>query len=77
MLGFPTFVSAATAINHLNNDAIGLRDVEQSRDNTVTAAGMVVGVALMSMSIEGVITAMRFCTNSDAIAFVVSCFLMS
>lgn len=67
-------MSAATAINHLNDDSVILRSVEVSRDITVTAAGMVVGVALVSMSIEGVITAMRFFTNSDAIAFVVSCF---
>ena len=72
MLVFSTFVSAATAINHLNDDAVSLRYVEQTRDNTVTAAGMVVGVALVSMLIEGVITAMRCCTNSGVVAFVVS-----
>ena len=72
-MGFPTFVCAATAINHLNDDALILRDVEQSRDNNVTAAWMVVGVALVSMLIEGVITAMRFCRrNRVVIATVVS-----
>lgn len=71
-MGFPTFVCAATAVNHLNGDALILQDVEQSRDNNVTAAWMVVGVALVSMSIEGVITAMRFCTKSRVIATVVS-----
>ena len=71
-MGFPTFVCAATAVNHLNDDALILQDVEQSRDNNVTAAGMVVGVALVSMSIEGVITAMRFCRRNHVIAIVVS-----
>ena len=72
-MGFPTFVCAATAINHLNDDAISLRDVEQSRDDNVTAAWMVVGVALVSMLIEGVITAMRYRRrNCVVIATVVS-----
>ena len=64
---------AATAVSHLNDDALILRDMEQSRDNNVTAAGMVVGVALVSMLIEGVITAMCFCRrNRVVIATVVS-----
>ena len=46
--------------------------MEQSRDNTVIAAGMVVGVALVSMLIEGVITVMRFFTKCDVIALLVS-----
>ena len=75
-MGFPTFVCAATAVNHLNGDAVILRDVEQSRDNTVTAAGMVVGVSLVSMLIEGVITVMRLC-RSCMIATVVSINLYS
>ena len=71
-MGFPTFVCAAIAVSHLNGDSVILQDVEQSSDSNVTAAGMLVGVALMSMSIEGVITAMRFCTKSCVIAIVVS-----
>ena len=76
-MGIPTIVCAAIAVNHLNGDAIILRDVEQSRDNTVTAAGMVVGVALVSMLIEGVITVMRLCRRSCVIATVVSINLYS
>ena len=72
MLGLPTFVCAAVAVGNLNANATNLRDVEQSRDNTVTAAGMLVGVALVSMLIEGVMTAMCFCTKGGVIAFVVS-----
>ena len=68
---------AAIAVNHLNGDALILRDVEQSRDNNVTAAWMVVGVALVSMFIEGVITAIRFCRRSRVIATVVSINLYS
>ena len=72
-MGFPTFVCAAIAVSHLNDDALILRGVEQSRDNNVTATGMVVGVALVSMLIEGVITAMCFCRrNRVVIATVVS-----
>ena len=72
-MGFPTFVCAAIAVSHLNDDALILRDVEQSRDNNITATGMVVGVALVSMLIEGVITAMCFCRrNRVVIATVVS-----
>ena len=71
-MGIPTIVCAAIAVIRLNSDAIILRDVEQSRDNTVTAAGMVVGVALVSMLIEGVITVMRFCRRNCVIATVVS-----
>ena len=75
-MGFPTFVCAATAINHLNDDALILQDVEQSRDNNVTAAWMVVGVALVSILIEGVITAMRFRRrNRVVITTVVSIFI--
>lgn len=46
--------------------------MEQSRDKTITAAGMVVGVALVSTLIEGVITVMRFCAKVDVIALLVS-----
>ena len=76
-MAIPTIVCAAIAVDHLNGDAIILRDVEQSRDNTVTAAGMVLGVALVSMLIESVITAMRFCRRSRVIATVVSINLYS
>ena len=63
---------AAVAVSNLNANATNLRNVEDSRDQSVTTAGMVVGVALVSMLIEGVITAMRFCTKGGVIAFVVS-----
>ena len=46
--------------------------MEQSRDKTITAAGMVVGVALVSMLIEGVITLMRFCAKVGVNALLVS-----
>lgn len=71
-MGLPTIVCAAIAVIHLNSDVIIFRDVEQSRDNSVTAAGMILGVALVSMLIEGVITAMRLCTKGGVIGFVVS-----
>ena len=63
---------AAVAVSNLNANATNLRDVEDSRDQSVTTAGMVVGVALVSMLIEGVITAMHFYTKDGVIAFVVS-----
>ena len=72
MLGLPTFVCAAVAVSNLNANATNLRDVEDSRDQSVATAGMVLGVALVSMLIEGVITAMRLCTKGGVIAFVVS-----
>ena len=61
---------AAVAVSNLNATATNL--VEDSRDQSVTTAGMVLGVALVSMLIEGVITAMRLCTKGGVIAFVVS-----
>ena len=75
MLGLPTFVCAAVAASNLNANANNLRDVEDSRDRSVAAAGKFVGVALVSMLVEGAITAMRFCTKGGVIGFVVSCFL--
>jgi len=59
VLGFPTFVCAAVAVNHLNLDAIHLRHVENSRDNTVSAAGIVVFMGLLTMLIECVIVFVR------------------
>ena len=63
---------AAVAVSNVNATATYLRDVEDSRDQSVTTAGMVVGVALVSMLIEGVITVMRLCTKGGVIGFVVS-----
>ena len=77
MLGLPTFVCAAVAASNLNANANNLRDVEDSRDRSVAAAGMFIGVALVSMLVEGAITAMRFCTKGGVIGFVVSCFFLN
>ena len=76
-MGLPTIVCAAIAVIHLNSDVIIFRDVEQSRDNSVTAAGMILGVALVSMLIEGVITVMRLFRRGRVIATVVSINLYS
>ena len=76
MLGFPTFVCAAVAVNHLNSDAIHLRHVEDSRDNTVSAAGVVVFLGLLTMLIEGVIVLLRLVNEEAVNAFVVSVLLV-
>ena len=72
MLGFPTFVCAAVAVNHLNSDAIHLRHVEDSRDNTVSAAGIVVFLGLLTMLLECVIVLLRFVIKVPVNTFVVS-----
>ena len=72
MLGFPTFVCAAVAVNHLNSDAIHLRNVEDLRDNTVSAAGIVVFLGLLTMLLECVIVLLRFVTKVAVNTFVVS-----
>ena len=72
MLGFPTFVCAAVAVNHLNSDAIHLRHVEDSRDNTVSAAGIVVFLGLLTMLLECVIVLLRFVIKIPVNTFVVS-----
>ena len=51
--------------------SITLRDVEDSRDNTVTAAGMVGFVGLLTMLLEGIIVLLHFCTEGVLNAFVV------
>ena len=66
MLGFPTFVCAATAVSHLNLNAIHLRHVEDSRDNTVSAAGIVVFLGLLTMLMECVIVLLRL-VNKGAV----------
>jgi len=72
VLGFPTFVCAAVAVNHLNSDAIHLRHVEDSRDNTVSAAGIVVFLGLLTMLLECVIVLLRFVIKIPVNTFVVS-----
>ena len=72
MLGFPTFVCAAVAVNHLNSDAIHLRHVEDLRDNTVSAAGIVVFLGLLTMLLECVVVLLRFVTKVAVNTFVVS-----
>lgn len=72
-MGFISMVCAATAIGNLNADSISLRDVEQSRHNTVVGAGMVVGMALLTMLVEIVIIVLRFCTKGVWNAVVVGC----
>ena len=72
MLGFPTFVCAAVAVNHLNSDAIHLRHVEDSRDNTVSAAGIVVFLGLLTMLLECVIVLLSFVIKVPVNTFVVS-----
>ena len=71
MLGLPTFVCAAVAVSNLNANAITLRDVEDSRDSTVTGAGMVGFLGLLTMLLEGVIVLLYFCTKGVLNAFVV------
>jgi len=74
VMSFAAFVCAATAVNNLNADAIiSLRDVEQSRDKAVTGAGTVVFIALLTILMESVVIALRFCTEGIWNVFVVCC----
>ena len=73
VMGLAAFICAATAVNKLNTDVINLRDVEQLRDTTLTGAGMVVGVTLLTILMEGVIIVLRFCTDGVWNALVVGC----
>ena len=66
---------AANAVNKLNADAISLMGMEPSRDEAVAGAGMVVGVALLTMLMESVIIVLRFCTEGVWNAVVVGCYL--
>ena len=72
MLGFPTFVCAATAVSSLNTNAVSLLGVEEARDNTVSIAGTVVFLGLLTMLLEGVIVLLRFATTGAFNAIVVS-----
>lgn len=73
MLGTIAIVCAATAVSNLNADAVNLRDVEQSRHNAIVGAGIVVGVALLTMLMESVIIVLRFSTKGIWNAVVVGC----
>ena len=72
MLGFPTFVCAATAVNSLNANTESLLDMEEERDKTVSTAGTVVFLGLLTMLLEGVIILLRFVTTGAFNAIVVS-----
>ena len=72
MLGFPTFVCAATAVNSLNANTESLLDVEEERDNTVSTAGTVVFLGHLTMLLEGGIILLRFVTKGAFNAIVVS-----
>lgn len=63
VMGFATFVCAATAVNTLNADAVSLGNMEQSRDEAVTGTGIVVFMALLVILMETVIIVVRFCTD--------------
>lgn len=76
MLGFSAFVCAANAVNTLNANATILRDVEDSRDRGVAAAGIVVFLGLLTILMEGAITLLRFCTDRALNAFVVGCTIL-
>ena len=62
---------AAVAVNTLNTNAITLRDVEDSRDQSVAAAGTVAFLGLLTMLLEGVIVLLHFCTKGVLNPYVV------
>ena len=72
MLGFPTFVCAATAVGSLNANAESLLAVENTRDITVSTAGAIVFLGLLTMLLEGVIILFRFVAQGAFNAKVVS-----
>ena len=74
LLGFPTFVCAATAVSNLNSNETSLRYVEDSRDRTVSAAGIVIFLGLLTMLLEYVILSLRLVTEKSLNVFVVSIF---
>lgn len=76
-MGIPTFVSAAIVVNNLNGSSLSLGHVEQSRDITVAAAGLIVFMGLLTMLTEVVIIAMHFCTRGFFSIAVVSLLLIS
>ena len=63
---------AAIAINSLNANNESLLDVEEERDDTVSTAGTVVFLGLLTMLLEGVIILLRFVTTGAFNAIVVS-----
>lgn len=73
VIGFATFICAATAVKTLNADAISLGDMEQSRDEAVTGTGIVVFMALLVILMETVIIVLRFCTDGVWSAVLVCC----
>ena len=54
---------AANGVNSLNANATILGDVEESRDQSVSTAGTVAFVGLLTMLLEGAIILLRFCTK--------------
>lgn len=68
-------MSAATAVNILNANALSLGYWEQFRDKTVAVAGIVLFMGLLSILTEAVIIAMRFCTTGVFSVSMVSVFL--
>ena len=76
MLGIPTFLCAATAVSHLNLNAIHLRHVEYSRDSTVSAAGIVVFLGLLTMLLELVMVLLRLVNKGAVNTCVVSVLLV-
>ena len=66
-------MSAATAVNNLNINALSLGYVEQFRDQAVAVAGIVVFMGLLTMVTEAVIIALRLCTKGAFSIHMVSC----
>lgn len=64
---------AAIAVNHLNSNAI---DLKYSRDSTVSAAGIVVFLGLLTMLMEGVMVLLRLVNKGAVNTCVVSVLLV-
>lgn len=76
MLGFSTSVCAAVVVNHLNSNAMQLRHVEDSRDNTVSATGIVIFLGLLTVLMECVVVLLRLLRKETVNCFVVSVLLV-
>jgi len=76
VLGFSTSVCAAVAVNHLNSNAMQLRHVEDSRDNTVSATGIVIFLGLLTVLMECVVVLLRLLRKETVNCFVVSVLLV-